>query len=73
MPVSRKNRLRVLRAENDLTQIETARRAKMPETRYWRIENGYDEPSDDDRRALAKVLRVTESELGFDLPAEAAQ
>lgn len=66
--MSRKsNRLKVLRAERSLSQIELARRAHIPETRYWRIESGYDEPSEDDRRAIAKVLRVDESQLGFEM------
>jgi len=66
-----RNRLRVLRAEREVTQIEVARRTGIQMTRYWRIEKGYDAPTDAERARLAKALRVDESELGFS--AEAAR
>jgi transcriptional regulator with XRE-family HTH domain len=47
-------RLRVLRAERGLSQMETAAKAGLAVNRYWRIENGYSEPTDDERKALAK-------------------
>lgn len=52
------NRLRVLRAEKGLSQLDTAIATEIKQYRYWRIENGYEIPSDDERAALAKVLGV---------------
>lgn len=57
-----KNRLRVLRAEKRLNQLDTAARAGMGITRYWKIENGYITPDADERAAIAKALRCEESE-----------
>lgn len=62
MAKSDKNRLRVLRAEKRLTQLDTAARAKVSIARYWKIENGYTEPTSSERAALARALRVEESE-----------
>ncbi len=59
------NRLRVLRAERVISQADLALRAGMKQTHYWRIENGYIEPSDAERARLAKALRINESDLGF--------
>jgi transcriptional regulator with XRE-family HTH domain len=62
LPVKPSNRLRVLRADKRKSQLETALGAKIPEGRYWRIENGYIEPSSDERAAIAKSLGVSEAE-----------
>lgn len=51
------NRLRVQRAERRITQIDTALKANIPHSRYWRIENGYDEPTEPERKRLARVLK----------------
>lgn len=53
-----KNRLRVLRAERGVSQLDTATAAKIPTHRYWLIENGYREPNAAERRAIARVLRT---------------
>ena len=53
-----RNRLRVLRAEKGLSQLDTALKANIKHYRYWRIENGYEVPSDLERARLAKVLGV---------------
>lgn len=66
------NRLRVLRAERDVTQMDLALKAGMGLTRYWKIETGYIEPSETERARLAKALRVDESDLGFPLQAARA-
>jgi len=34
----------------------------MHVNRYWRIENGYEKPTDTEKRAILKVLQVSESE-----------
>lgn len=57
------NRLRVLRAEKRLSQMDTADRARIGVNRYWRIENGYAEAEADERAALARVFGVTESDV----------
>jgi transcriptional regulator with XRE-family HTH domain len=57
-----RNRLRVLRAEKRLTQLDAAGRAKMGVTRYWKIENGYIDPLPEEREKLAKALRVDVAE-----------
>jgi transcriptional regulator with XRE-family HTH domain len=60
------NRLRVLRAEVDVTQMDLAIKAGISLSRYWRIESGYEQPTDAERARLAKALRVERSALGFD-------
>ena len=53
-----KNRLRVLRAERDgISQRDTALKAGIALDRYWRIENGYADPTDDEIKKLARVFR----------------
>lgn len=56
-------RLRVLRAERDLSQMETAAQAQIALNRYWRIENGYAEPTEDEQDALAKVFGLAKVEV----------
>ena len=69
----KQNRLRVLRAEYKISQLDLALKVGLSRDRYWRIENGYDDPSDSELRKLAKALRVEEAALGFDLPTEATK
>lgn len=57
-----RNRLRIIRAEKRLTQIDAAARAGIGVTRYWKIENGYIDPSETERAALARALRCSVSE-----------
>lgn len=52
------NRLKVLRAEKGLSQLDTSIEAKIPTHRYWLIENGYREPTDRERAVLARVFNV---------------
>lgn len=61
-----RRRLRTLRVGLDLSQIDTAQRANLSESRYWRIENGYDEPTPDERDAIAKALKTSSAELFAD-------
>jgi transcriptional regulator with XRE-family HTH domain len=51
-------RLRVLRAERGVSQMDIAAKAKIKQNRYWRIENGYATPTKDERAALAKIFKV---------------
>lgn len=57
-----KNKLRVLRADKRLTQMDTAIKAKVSITRYWKIENGYVEATPEERARLSRVLGVTEAD-----------
>jgi transcriptional regulator with XRE-family HTH domain len=58
-----KNRLKALRAERDLSQLDLSTKTRIKEYRYWRIENGYVIPTDRERMAIARALRVAESEV----------
>lgn len=55
------NRLRVLRAEKRTTQMDLAAKAKISVGRYWKIENGYVEPTRGERAAIARALKVDAS------------
>lgn len=52
------NRLRVLRAETRTTQLDLAAKVGIHINRYWRIENGYLEPTPRERAALARALKA---------------
>ena len=69
----KRNRLKVLRAECEISQLDLALKVGLSRDRYWRIENGYDDPRHEELRKLAKALRVEEAALGFDLPTEATK
>jgi transcriptional regulator with XRE-family HTH domain len=56
-------RLRVLRAGTNLSQVELARRLGWSATTLWRIEHGYRETSAIERRALAEFFGVAEDEI----------
>lgn len=62
---TRRTRLKVLRAERGLTQIDTARLAGMNVTRYWHIEVGNVTPSRDEVEALAAAFGVSTRRLGL--------
>lgn len=69
----KRNRLKVLRAECEISQLDLAIKVGLSRDRYWRIENGYDQPAADELRKLAKALRVSEADLGFSFQVEATQ
>lgn len=58
-----RRRLRTARVGLELSQIETAQRAKLSESRYWRIENGYDIATPEEQEAISKVLKMSQAEL----------
>ncbi len=58
-----RNRLRVLRAGKGLSQLDTSLKANIKHYRYWRIENGYEIPTEQERTRLAKVLGVDTDHL----------
>ena len=65
------NRLRVLRAERRLSQLDTALSAGIGATRSWKIENDYVQPTDVEREALVRVFGVSLDQIfpDGDIPA----
>ena len=59
----RANRLRVWRADRRIIQIDLANRTKINVARLSEIENGYRQPTDAQKKKLARALKVTVSEL----------
>lgn len=68
-----KNRLRVRRAELDVTQFQVAKKVGFDAAKLSRIENGLVDPSADDIAALAKALKSTPAELFPTLAAQQAE
>lgn len=60
--------MKSLRAAVGLSQLAVAGALEISERRYWRIENGYDEPTDVEKRHLAKLLKTSVSALPFEQP-----
>lgn len=60
-----KNRLRVLRADCEISQMDLAIKAGLSRDRYWRIENGYDKPTLGELGKLARALKVEPDALGL--------
>lgn len=50
------NTLRVRRAEQRLSQMALAARVGMSRDRFWRIENGFAEPTAAEQAALAEAV-----------------
>lgn len=57
------NRLRVLRAERDVTQREVVKASGVSTYRYWAIENGHELPTEDELKRLVKYFKKPASEL----------
>lgn len=57
------NRLRVLRAELRLSQMEVAAYLGCGHNRFWRIENGFQEPTPAECHKLAKLLKSPVAEI----------
>jgi len=53
------NRMRVLRAERNLSQAVVSRRARIGQSTISRIENGILDPSTLEQKRIAKALRAT--------------
>ena len=56
-------RLRALRRERDMTQVDVAEKAKMSPMYYSKIERGAVKPSVDMYERIAKALKVTASDI----------
>ncbi len=61
--MAKNKRLRMLRADRDISQMDTAVKAKISLYRYWQIENGYVEATTVERAALAKVFKVDQVDI----------
>lgn len=59
---------RLFRTHVEKTQRQVEIQARLDQGRYWKIENGFVLPTDDERKAIARVLRVTEAELPNEQP-----
>lgn len=57
------NRLKVLRADKGLSQLDTAIKIGIGRDRYWYIENGYKEATQEERTALAELFGVAETDV----------
>jgi hypothetical protein len=57
---------RLLRAAVAKTQLQVQLQAKLDAGKFWKIENGVIFPTAAERRVLAKVLEVDESDLPTD-------
>ncbi len=55
--------LKVAIIERDITQREAARRAGIPEIRLSRVVRGFEQATDVERKALARVLRRAQGDL----------
>lgn len=53
----------MLRAERRWNQLDTAKRTRLSQTKYWRIENGYAEATPQERQRLARVFKVSVDEV----------
>jgi transcriptional regulator with XRE-family HTH domain len=51
------------RVDLDLTQDDVTERAGLLVGRFWKIENGRSLPTDGERKAIARVLKVAASAL----------
>lgn len=63
MDALKTNRLRVARAERRMTQLDLARAAGVSQSTLSLIENGYVEPTPDQRADFARILETPETEL----------
>ncbi len=61
-----KRHLRVLRAEQRITQSRVAAAAGMSASRFWQIENGEGpEPREEERAAIATALSVKVADIAW--------
>ena len=59
MPVIRQKRILLIpkRLEKNIKQIELADKTGIRQSRFSKIENGYENPSDEEKRLIAKHLK----------------
>lgn len=56
-------RLRILRAERHWTQLQLALKANVNQSRISILENGYGDPTEKERRGIAKAFQLPELEV----------
>lgn len=61
--MERRKAMRLRRVELDLTQLEAARKARLDINRYARIENCVFDPTETERKAIAKALKANADDL----------
>lgn len=61
--------LRMLRAGNKWTQFQLALKANINQSRVSLIENGWDDPTEDERKQIAKAFQLSEADV-FPAPSE---
>lgn len=66
-------RLRVLRAERDITQRDLALKVGMSIQRYWEIENGYRKADESEQSSIARVLKADRTNIFDDGAAAVAR
>lgn len=71
MEIQLKDRIRKIREDNKLTQLDVASKLKVSRLTYISIENGDKKPTIDQLDAIAAILGVTTRELLFPEEAEA--
>lgn len=54
---------RRLRLEANLTQLEVEASARLTKGRFWKIENGFENATDDERAGLAKAFKCELDQL----------
>jgi transcriptional regulator with XRE-family HTH domain len=54
---------RLWRAEVERTQLQVETLARLDAGKFWKIENGFCFPDDEERKRLARVLRVSADDL----------
>ena len=57
------NRLRILRAEQGLSQLDVAQETDIGPNRYWKIENDYASPTSQERKVLRRLFWVTDADM----------
>lgn len=60
---------RLARTAIDKTQLQVEALARLDAGRYWKIENAFYFPTDDERARLARVFKCNEA----DIPSERAE
>lgn len=59
----RYRQLRMLRAGAKWTQLQLALKANINQSRISLIENGWDDPTEDERRQIAKAFQLAEADV----------
>ena len=67
-----RTRLRVLRAEYRISQMDLARKLGIGTYRCWQLENGYIDPTPKERESFAKFFKVSEADVFPNIASERA-